>query len=139
MSHGKKKVLFRIRMDSGDNVFVANRKEYFHHLVSKKVDVELAIGQHGYFAGVGMVLTTASETPGFLFILYPTFHAPRDLCCTVSNGSFTWLLTKSPSILGKMSSSSIVLALNLLFHVLPLSSTRIFFYVLTLLTPITST
>ena len=75
-------------MDSGANMFVANKKKYFHQLVQKKIAVDLAIGEQGSFAGVGVVLATAPEAPNFLFMLYPTFYAPRDSCCTVSNGSF---------------------------------------------------
>ena len=34
------------------------------------------------------MVATSEHAPGFLFLCYPTFLAPNDSCCTVSNGAF---------------------------------------------------
>ena len=75
-------------MDSGANMFVAHKRKYLHRFVRKKIAVELAIGVKGHFDGVGIMLASSPNAPGFMFMCYPTFLATNDKCCTVTNGAF---------------------------------------------------
>ena len=50
--------------------------------------VQLAIKTKGEFEGVGIMIASSPEAPGFLFLCYPTFLASRDTCCTITNGVF---------------------------------------------------
>lgn len=69
-------------------MFVGNQEsKYFSRLIHKKVGVELGIGAQGYFEGVGIMTVSAPELPNCLILLYPTFYAPNDPYCTVSNGA----------------------------------------------------
>jgi len=68
-------------------MFVGNQSKYFSRLIHKRVGVELGIGAQGYFEGVGIMTVSAPELPNCLILLYPTFYAPNDPYCTVSNGA----------------------------------------------------
>ena len=75
-------------MDSGANIFASYLRKYLHRFKCIKIGVDLAIGHAGSFDGYGIMLLSTPEAPNFLFACYPTFLAPRDTCCTVSNGAF---------------------------------------------------
>ena len=77
-----------VRLDSGANMFVAHKKKYLYRFKKRKIAVQLAIETRGEFEGVGIMLASSSQAPGFLFMCYPTFLASRDTCCTVTNGAF---------------------------------------------------
>lgn len=67
-------------------MFVANRKELFSRLIMKRIGVELGTGAEGHFEGVGIVLASCPDIPNSLMLLYPTFYAPNDSTCTITNG-----------------------------------------------------
>ena len=75
-------------MDSGANMFVAHARKYLHRFQRRNITVSLGAGNSGRFTGVGIMIATSKCAPGFLFLCYPTFLAPNDNCCTVSNGAF---------------------------------------------------
>ena len=75
-------------MDSGVNIFASYLRKYLHRFKRIKIGVDLAIGHTGSFGGYGIMLLSTPVAPNFLFACYPTFLAPRDTCCTVSNGAF---------------------------------------------------
>ena len=75
------------RVDSGANMFVGNRSKYFSRLIKKRIGVELDTAAQGHFEGVGVITVSAPQLPDCLILLYPTFLAPNEECCTVSNGA----------------------------------------------------
>ena len=66
---------------------MANKREYLCCFERKRIYVSLGIGQKGYFEGVGAMIASSPHAPNFIFILYPTFLAPNDSVCTISNGA----------------------------------------------------
>ena len=79
--------LILFRLDSGTNMFVANRLKYFSKLFRRKIGVELGAGVNSHFKGLRIVVVSAPEYPKKLIALYPNFFAPRDSTCTISNGA----------------------------------------------------
>lgn len=75
------------RLDSGANMFVGNRKKYFSRLIRRKIGVELGAGVKFYFEGVGAMMVSSPSHPDKIIVLYPSFYAPKDSTCTVSNGA----------------------------------------------------
>ena len=68
-------------------MFVANKKEYFISYRQCNIGVALGAGASGQFDGVGFMAIGFSSAPGWIFALYPTYYAPRDSVCTLSNGA----------------------------------------------------
>ena len=79
--------LILFRLDSGANMFVANRLKYFSKLFRRKIGSELGTGVNSHFEGIGIDVVSSTEYPNKLIALYPTFFAPRDSTCTISNGA----------------------------------------------------
>ena len=69
-------------------MFVSHQRKYLHRFKRQRVGVDLAIGTAGHFDGVGIMILSHPDAPNFLFLCYPTFLAPKDTCCTVTNGAF---------------------------------------------------
>ena len=67
-------------------MFVTNNRKHLARFIPKRTAVDLGTGQQGYFNGIGIMIVSCPDVPNSYMLLYPTFLAPFDSGCTITNG-----------------------------------------------------